>query len=79
MQPGLESADGRPRKILNFSQFVTLCVVQENDDTVVVAELRQRVSKPFAPLGPVPLAGRVIRTRPRPPSPGSITGSCEYS
>ncbi len=41
MQAGLDSAHRYSGKLLNFSEFIALCVVQEHDPPVFVAELCQ--------------------------------------
>jgi len=41
MQPRLDGPDRRPRKLLNFIEFVAFSVVQQYDDAVIFAELLQ--------------------------------------
>ena len=42
MQPGFDGADRRTRKFFYFGEFVTFRIVQQHDDPLFLAELRQR-------------------------------------
>jgi len=45
VQTRFDSTHRNARKLLNFSHFVTLRVVQQDDDSVLVTELRERLIK----------------------------------
>lgn len=47
MQPGFHGTDGCTGKLLNFFEFIALCIVQKYDDSVFVAELGQRFVEPL--------------------------------
>ena len=54
MQPGLDGADRNANKLMNFLEFIAFRVMQQHDDTVLVAELGQCGIEPlpgFVALG----------------------------
>ncbi len=60
MQPGLDSAHRNPRKILNFRQFIALCIVQQHDKAVLVTELVKGPVECLQSLDTLAVISRII-------------------
>jgi len=63
MQPGLDRSHWRAGKFFNFRQFVSLGIVQKNNDTVLITELGQRLVEPLHLLESPLIERRVVRAR----------------